>query len=125
MLTEWHDEVREDIKRLEPWQNRMGGEIVPVFRGRLVRLNFVIGEKTAFLEAIYRPSKVTRRLVDYWLTYAVVQTGSVDTVSDTMARGMRFLNKYPEKILGLMEISTSTRNNKFWNHLARRMLECL
>jgi len=125
MLSEWHDEVREGIKNLEPWQNRVGVKLVPVFRGRVVRLNCVKNEDTFFLVAIYRPNKVTRFLVDYWLTYAVFHKGCVDVVTDTMSRGIRFMEKYPEQVLGLLEIDTSTRNKKFWNHLTRRMLECL
>jgi hypothetical protein len=125
MLSEWHDRIREEIKNLEPWQNRVGVSLVPEFRGRVVRLNFVKEGKADFLVAIYRPNKVTRFLVDYWLTYSVIQKGSVNVATDAMARGMRFLEKYPEQFLRLLEINTSTRNNKFWNHLARRMLECL
>lgn len=117
--------VREDIKRLEPWQNRVEGILVPEFKGRLVKLIFITEGKTIYLESIYRPSRVTRSLVDYWLTYSVIHKGSVSVVSDSMAKGMRFLEKYPEQILGLLEINTSSVNNKFWNHLARRMLECL
>ncbi len=125
MLSEWHDRIREEIKNLEPWQNRVGVSLVPEFRGRVVRLNCVKNEDTFFLVALYRPNKVTRFLVDYWLTYAVFQKGCVDVVTDTMSRGIRFMEKYPEQVLGLLEIDTSTRNKKFWNHLARRMLACL
>lgn len=125
MLREWHDMVREDIKRLEPWQNRVEGILVPEFKGRLVKLTLITGCKTIYLESIYRPSRVTRSLVDYWLTYSVIHKGSVSVMSDSMTKGMKFLEKYPEQILGLLEINTSSVNNKFWNHLARRMLGCL
>lgn len=125
MLREWHDMVREDIKRLEPWQNRVEGLLVPEFKGRLVKLIFITEGKTIYLESIYRPSRVTRSLVDYWLTYSVIHKGSVSVMSDSMTKGMKFLEKYPEQILGLLEINTSSVNNKFWNHLARRMLGCL